>query len=306
MTTTLAPRELLFLSNDAIRARHRPYAIGLLWAWQTALGIVAVWPLVAAVNAAYGSHPKGDAPLFSPGALPLLDLLVHSRRLVSPLVVHAGLVVAVAVALGLVPTAAVLASLMLTTRRLKPPPLFELLVRALVAFQPMALVLLVTTLLEVSLVFAGVLLGGWVETHFYVRWGEARAEQAGWAAAAMVFLLALVAGVVEDVARAGIVRFRVRALPALILALRTFGSAPFSLSWSWAWRTLASLVPVAFGSLVAERIGGRGGVALVWLAVVHQTIILSRTALRVSWLARAMRAVDAHGTRSPQRVESPR
>jgi hypothetical protein len=76
------------------------------------------------------------------------------------------------------------------------------------------------------------------------------------------------------------------------LAWATLRREPLALTWSWAWRAAASLVPIVFGSLVAERLGGRGGLALVGLFGIHQTVVLSRVALRASWLAKAMRAVD--------------
>ena len=46
------------------------------------------------------------------------------------------------------------------------------------------------------------------------------------------------------------------------------------------------------GAMVAGRLGGRDGAALVVLTVVHQLVLLSRAALRASWLAKALRAVD--------------
>jgi hypothetical protein len=52
-------------------------------------------------------------------------------------------------------------------------------------------------------------------------------------------------------------------------------------------------VPLVFGALLSNRIGGRGGAALVTLFVLHQLVVGARVALRASWMARAMRAVDA-------------
>jgi hypothetical protein len=49
---------------------------------------------------------------------------------------------------------------------------------------------------------------------------------------------------------------------------------------------------VAVGALVAARLGGRGGGALVALLLVHQLVLFARVALRASWLAKAARAVD--------------
>jgi len=65
-----------------------------------------------------------------------------------------------------------------------------------------------------------------------------------------------------------------------------------SLWWSWAWRMLASVAPVLTGAAVAERLGGRGGVALVVLFALHQCVVVVHVGLRASWLAKALRAVD--------------
>src|SRR5260221_8918144 len=96
----------------------------------------------------------------------------------------------------------------------------------------------------------------------------------------------------HDLARRAVVRFRLSAFRALALATRSFRRTPASLCWSWGWRALVSLAPVAAAAALAEGIGGRGGIALVVLALVHQAVVLARVALRASWLARAVRVVD--------------
>jgi hypothetical protein len=60
------------------------------------------------------------------------------------------------------------------------------------------------------------------------------------------------------------------------------------------------------GSLVADRVGGRGGFALFFLFVIHQLAIGTRVALRASWLARALRDVDQAHRVVAQRDEAPR
>ena len=68
---------------------------------------------------------------------------------------------------------------------------------------------------------------------------------------------------------------------------------------SWAWRALAALVPVASGRW-SGRLGGRGG-SRCCARGCHQAVVLARVALRVSWLARALRAADAAGPSLPLR-----
>jgi len=84
----------------------------------------------------------------------------------------------------------------------------------------------------------------------------------------------------------------------LRLAVRAVAPAPLGLFWSWGWRALASLLPVAFGAIAAERMGGREGKALVGMFVIHQVIVGARVAFRASWLAKAMRIVDHAGSSS--------
>jgi hypothetical protein len=45
---------------------------------------------------------------------------------------------------------------------------------------------------------------------------------------------------------------------------------------------------------VATRIGGRGGLPLFLLAILHQGVVLSRVAIHLSWLASALRSVDRY------------
>ena len=56
---------------------------------------------------------------------------------------------------------------------------------------------------------------------------------------------------------------------------------------------LASLAPIFAAAWVAGRLGGRGGLALLVVFALHQLGVAARVALRTSWLARALRAVDA-------------
>ena len=49
---------------------------------------------------------------------------------------------------------------------------------------------------------------------------------------------------------------------------------------------------MVIGAVVASKIGGRGGGALLALTAIHQLVVLTRVALRASWLAKALRLVD--------------
>ena len=117
-----------------------------------------------------------------------------------------------------------------------------------------------------------------------------------------------VVGVMHDLARAASVRFRVSALRAWPVAFNALARSPASVLWSWAWRALAGWAPVGVGALVAARVGGRGGKALVVLFVVHQLVLIVRVAFRAWGLAMALRAgaIDAHRRRHAGDVDAGR
>jgi hypothetical protein len=156
----------------------------------------------------------------------------------------------------------------------------------------MLLLLVVVLLLQGVVLVAGFVFAGAVEGWTHAGMGEARAQQLEGVVLAVVVIFASVLGVIQDLARAAVIRFKVRGLRALGLGARTFRLAPVALWWSWAWRTIAAIAPVLAASAVAGRIGGRSGAALVFLVVLHQAVAAARVALHASWLARALRAVD--------------
>lgn len=291
----LRSERLLLLPNHAMRARRTPRAILALWAWEAALGAVLAWPFAAIVRTAYGTHPRGDEVLWDLGGLPLLDLLVRRLPVLAPLVAHAAAVVLFAMIAGLLPLAAILVGVAFTTPDRKPPSLKTALQAGIPSLGPFLVLLVTTLVLEASLLAAALVGAGLASEGFERKLGEVGADVLGGAVLLVGVGTIAIAGVVEDVARAAVVRFGIGAGAALRTALGALRQAPLALLWSWGWRGLASLVPVAFGVLLAGRLGGRGGSGLLVLFGLHQLIVLVRAALRVSWLAKAMRVVDARG-----------
>jgi hypothetical protein len=286
---------LFLLPNHAMRARRCPRLVAALWVWEAALGAALAWPFASIVRAAYGTHPRGDEVLWEPGGLPLLDLLTRRLPVAGSLVAHVALIVLFTLVFGLLPLGACLVCVGFTTPDRKPPSLSICIQKAVPAMTPLFGLLLLTLAFQASLVVAFLTGAGLAAEGFQRSLGDVKAD----CLAALVAVLGLAAiafaGVVEDVARAAVVRFGVGALEGLRTSLSTVWRVPGRIVWSWAWRNLAALVPVAFGVLLAGRLGGRGGAGLVVLFVIHQLIIAVRAALRVSWLAKAMRAVDARG-----------
>jgi hypothetical protein len=284
--------DLVLLTTQAMRARRHPRAIVAVWAWQTMLALFVSWPAAGLAAAAWGGNAAGDAPLWAPGGHALLDWLWHDLHGLSATTRAAGIVLLAGTVAGLVPMAALMIALAYATRGRSPAGFVRSLSGGLRAFPSMLLLLVLAALAQGVVVFTGGIIGRGVESWTHVGMGEARAQQIEGLVLLVFLALASALGVVHDLARAAVVRFRVSGLRALALGARTFHLAPVSLWWSWAWRALASVAPVLAVGLVANRLGGRGGFALVFLAVLHQAVVLARVALRASWLARALRAVD--------------
>lgn len=285
--------DLVLLTTPAVRARRHPRAILAMWAWQTVLALLVSWPTAGLVRAAWSGDVRGDAALWAPGSHALLDWLWHDARGLGAVVNGAELALLVGAVVGLVPMAALMIALAYATRDRKSPGFSRCIAGGLRVFPSMLLLLVLVALIQALVVGSGALLGSAVEGWTHSGMGEARAQQLEGLILVVFLGIASCVGVAHDLARAALVRFKVKGIRALALGARAFRLSPLSLWWSWAWRALASIAPVLAAGALAGSIGGRGGIALVFLVVLHQAVIAVRVALRASWLARALRAVDA-------------
>jgi hypothetical protein len=287
---------LLLVSNDAMRARRRPIAIFAYYIYQLALSLLVAWPVSRALAGVFAGHPHGDAVLFDPGGWALLAIRTSYDR-ASPAI--SGLLLLVVVfgsVLGVVPLAALLTSLSHVTPETRAPRPRHLAPYVVATFRPLAKLLAMGSALELVLLAIAWWAFGAAREAAEPRWGDARADQLGALALAFVLLLLGLAAVLHDLARAGSVRFRTGALGAIRAALLTLRRAPGRVTWSWTWRALAQLAIVAVVALVVPHLGTRGAASVLAIAILHQLVMAARTALRASWLARALRAVDAHGS----------
>jgi hypothetical protein len=284
--------ELVLVTTQAMRARRSPRAIAAMWVWQTALALLASLPAAGLARAAWARDPDGDAPLWAAGGHALLDWLWHDGHGVTAAFGGAELVLVVGAVLGLVPTTALMIEMAYVTRGRPRAGLVRSLAGGLRAMPSMATLAVLAGLAQALVVGLGAGLGYGIERWTHAGMGEARAEQLEGVVLLVFLALASGLGVAQDLGRAAVVRFEVRGLRGFALGMRTLRLAPVSLWWSWAWRAFAGLVVVLVGGVVAGRLGGRGGMALLVLALLHQAVVVARIALRASWLARALRAVD--------------
>ncbi len=299
------PSELVLLANDAMRARHRPRMILLVWAWEAVWAFAVAWPIERLVGQAYGGHPEGDGALFNPGGLELADLIVHARNAAPVVAGHMAVLFAAGIALGLLPLSALIASMAYATRDRRAPPLQKLVPQVVTSLKPLAQLLVAAGIIMGLLGAGAIAVGSAIAETWAISWGDFRADQVGIAVAAVLLLVPCFIGILHDMARAAVVRFQVKALRGVALAWQAMMLHPFRDCWSYLWRAAASWALIALGALVASRLGGRPGIALVTLFVMHQLIVASRVALRASWLAKALRSVD-DGHRVRRRARSAR
>lgn len=268
-----------------MKARAYAWAIAAVWVWQTAFALLVAWPAASLVRAGAGLGADGDAPLWDAGAHALLAFLASEAHGVSALLNTASGVLILGATLGLVPSAGLLVVLAHPT-----PPIFGVRrgVAALRALPSLAALFVLITTAQGAVAFLALLLGKLAETWTHDAVGESYSQRiaAGVVLFALPGIVAL--GVLQDLARAAVVRFRVGARRALHVAARSLKQAPGRWSWAWAWRVGAGLAAILGASAVATRLGGGGGVALVCLAAVHQAAIVVRIGLRASWLAVAL------------------
>lgn len=293
LPVSLSRERLVLLTSGSMRARRRPGAIAAVYLWQLVTGAVLLGPAASVVRATWSSHPDGDGPLFADGGLDLVELVLHPGNAGPSLFSHIALLSAVAWAASVVPLSFLLFALAHTTVTLDAPRARHLLPRVAETVVPLLVLLGLSSALLLALGGAGLWLGAAatraLESALGEAWGDALGVLAG-----LVFLVpAACVGVVHDLASAAVVRWRAGPAQALRVAAAAFGHAPAHLVWSWLWRALAALVPVGAMAVVAIRLGGRPGGVLGVLFVLHQLVVFSRVALRASWLARALRAVDS-------------
>jgi hypothetical protein len=285
--------EVVPLEPSSIRARSRPRAVLGVWLWQSALALVGSWPATALVRGAYGHHPRGDAPLWSGGALELLGLLSREANGVRAAISAALVAIVIGALAGLLPMGALAISMAHATRAGRAIGAARAIGGSLRTFRPFASLLIVVSVAQGAVVAMALLVGEAAQALGHTTLGEARAQQLGVGVGLAVLLFAGALGVIHDLARAAVVRFEVSGMRALAVGASTARATPIAVAWAWAWRALAALAPVVIGGVVADRIGGRGGAALAGLAALHQAVVLTRVALRASWLAKALRVVRA-------------
>jgi hypothetical protein len=274
-----------------MRARRHPWTLAGLWGWQSALAVAVSSTAASLVRTTYGAAPQGDAPLWDAGGHALVDFVWHGARGMAPIVTDAEIVLALAATVGFLPTAASMIAIAYAGRDRRPAGFVRSMGAAARAMPPLLWLWVVVGLGQVATLGAGALVSAAARAWCCDGWGEERADRVAVAIGVVFVLVASGLGVMHDLARAAVVVAHARGARALALGARIFARAPLQHWWAWAWRALTSLAPVIAAAAMATSMGGRGGAALVLLAILHQGVVLSRVALHASWLANALRSV---------------
>jgi hypothetical protein len=169
------------------------------------------------------------------------------------------------------------------------------------AFMPLCGVLALGTVAAIVVVALGAIVASAIDHGLADRLGDARSFTLRLVIFAFFLAIASVIGVIVDLARAavgreaGIAAARGTSSPgwsvmlqgvrtALSVARRGLRRATLA----WAWRAAIGVALIGAGYGAAQLLGGRGGSTLTVLFIVHQMVVLGRTALRASWLAHAI------------------
>jgi hypothetical protein len=282
---------LLLVSNDAMRARRRPVAVLALYIYQLVVSLVVAYPVSRALANVFGGHPRGDAVLFDDGGWALLALRSAWDRASPAFFGLLFIVTIVSAVVGLVPLSALLTSISHATPDMRAPRLRHLAPYAAVTFAPLVYLLAIGSALELSLLAVAAFAFGATREALEPKYGDARADQIAALACFAVLFFTAIAAVLHDLARAALVRHRAGTFAAIRAALGTLRRVAFRVLWSWTWRAFVSLALVVCVAALVPRFGARG---FIMVALLHQLVAIARVSLRASWLARALRAVDAH------------
>jgi hypothetical protein len=137
--------------------------------------------------------------------------------------------------------------------------------------------------------------------------GDARAFGVRLGVFALFIVLASLIGVIADLARVAVARDVAEQDPdaeprsgltvlrsGLGIAFSTIRRRSRTAFIGWTWRTTLGVMLLGLAWGAGSFVGGRGGIALVLLFLLHQGIVFLRTALRASWLAHALRLTSEH------------
>jgi hypothetical protein len=265
---------------------RRGFVLGL-YAHRAVGGVLLATPIAAQLGAIVGRSPRGDASLFDPGGLELLEAYRLARPSVPGLATAGGIWLALFAFAGLVPMAALLVALG------HRGPLSRRFVvdRVLASLGTLSLLWGLAAFAQavaggLAFVFGDRFVGS-------LAWSPPRSDLAHAAVWAVVALVIGALGLVHDLARVVAVDERRGLYLAVARALDTVRDRWAAVPVAYVWRAALGGGALLVGAVAASRVGvatpGRVAVGLV----LHQAALFTAVALRASWLAAALRSTRA-------------
>jgi hypothetical protein len=284
--------------QSAPAAFRRPGLVLLVAAYHLLAGLLVAAPIAALVNTTVSGYPRGDAELFDPGAVMLIEALRLGARGIPATLTGAGLPALLAVFLGLVPLAALITGL---ARR--GPLSRAFLARAATArLGTLALLWGTGLAAQILLAVIVVLLGGKLVDVLHLR---AKNEDIAYLIlAAVTALTVIAAGLLRDLALVAAVAEDDGFYTSTARALRTAFRRPARVIGAYASRALLSLAFLVAAFELAPARGASLGTAFA----LHEGAIVLGVFLRASWLAAGLRLLTSAAPRhapTPEVVMTP-
>jgi hypothetical protein len=292
------------LDAKTIRARRRPIAIAIVWAWELAWGLLVAAPLHAWARRTWGHHPDGDGVLFREGGYELATWFGEGDAALGVVVRTTLVRLAARAIFSQIPLGALVASLA-TGRgaQHRAPRLVDAFRAGAGAWLPLLGVLVLSVAIQGLILAVGAFAAAGLDRALAASSGDNRALAFALVVFGFFGAIAGLVGVVADFARVHIARDMAittgtrsgwaRLGRGLLASLSTARRSLFRAYGGWLWRAAASVALAYGGWQIGGLVGGKGGSALAGLFVAHQAIIGLRVGLRASWLAHALRFVVA-------------
>lgn len=273
--------------EHAPAAWRRPGAVFVMYAYRLVVASLVATPFAVMFGAATGGYPRRDAVLFDEGGLLFIEAIRRSNAAMPPVTMGALALLVIASFASIVPLAALIGALSargrLTARdfgafALRPVGTFALLFGAFAVAQAIL----------GAIVMA---IGGAISRR--PSFDAPGADRVKLAFAIAAIVLVLVIGVVHDLARVTAVRDELGFRASLRRAWQTVKKSHVKVFGAWAARATLGALMLFAGLSIGSRLGVDTGAKVAAGFLVYQASVFGALFLRASWLASAIRHVDA-------------
>lgn len=275
------------LARGALESLRRPRAVALVWLARLLVAWIVASPLARTLTAQGTTDlPRGDAVLFDPGGLWLVEALRLGWPVLRSELRGTLLVGGVLAWLSLIPLAVLLVALASPYRT----PVASAGSRAIALFPRLTLLFGATLLLQGAVIGGAVFAALELQERWGTSWDERSSDLCALGVLALGLVLALAIGILQDLARAALIDDDGGAIRATRRALglgkRNLGVALGAWVGSSALAVLTVLVAGACVGWIDVSRPGEWRVVLV--TIVHQLAVLAMVFFRATWLSVAL------------------